>query len=105
MFTTIPAYCRDALPTLYTPDTCSLPVNFLSPGPIHQFWVLPIPGYKAGLQRIATLYLSALVANFHIADVNTSTDKLTQTPGIDLQNITQMAQTDVTLYSLCSIML
>ena len=88
MFTTILAYCCDALPTLYTPDTRSLPVNFLSPGPIHQFWVLPIPGYKAGLQRIATLYLSALVANFLIADGNTSTGALMRTPGIDLQNIT-----------------
>ena len=73
---------------MYTPDTCSLPVNFLSPGPIHQVWVLPIPGYKAGLRRIATLYLSALVANFLKADRNTGTSKLTRTPGIDLQNTT-----------------
>ena len=74
---------------MYTPDTRSLPVNFFpSPGRIHQFLVLPIPGYKAGLRRIATLYLSALVANLHIADVNTSTDTLTRTPGIELQNIT-----------------
>ena len=79
-----------AMPSLlmYTPDTRLLPVNLLSPGPIHQVWVLPIPGYKAGLQRIATLYLSALVANFLKADGNTGTSKLTRTPGINLQNIT-----------------
>ena len=60
---------------MFTSETRSLPVNLLSPGPIHQVWVLPIPGYKAGVRRIATLYLSALVANPLEVIENTSTSE------------------------------
>ena len=48
---------------LFTSETHSIPVNLLSPDPIHYFWVLPILGYKANVQRIATVYLSALASD------------------------------------------
>ena len=73
---------------MFTSETRSLPVNLLSPGPIHQVWVLPIPGYKAGVRRIATLYLSALVANFLQAVGDTNTSEPANLPGIDLELIT-----------------
>ena len=73
---------------VFTSETRSLPVNLLSPGPIHQVWVLPIPGYKAGVRRIATLYLSALVANFLQVVGDTNTSKPANSPGIDLELIT-----------------
>ena len=72
---------------MFTSETRSLPVNLLSPGLIHQVWVLPIPGYKAGVRRIATLYLSALVANFLQVVENTSTSEPDYSPGIDLEFI------------------
>ena len=59
----------------FTSEARSLPVNLLSLGPIHQVWVLPIPGYKAGVRCIVTLYLSALVADILEVIETTSTSE------------------------------
>ena len=72
---------------MFTSETRSLPINLLSPSPIHQVWVLAIPGYKAGVWRIATLYLSALVANFLQVASDTNTTKPANYPGINLELI------------------
>ena len=72
---------------MFTSETCLLPVNLLSLGPIHQFWVLPIQGYKAGVWRIATLYVSALAADTAEVIEVVSTDKDWYPPGINLVKI------------------
>ena len=73
---------------MFTSETYSLPVNLLSLGPIHRVWVLPILGYKAGVRRIATLFLSALVSNFLQVIGDTNTSKPANLPGINLELIT-----------------